>query len=109
MRRACTPPAPIQELQGLTRTRKPLVRQIAQHRLRLQKTLEDANLKIASVVSDLLGVRVRAILLGLIEGETSPSACSHARPACCARNPSSFRRRSRDRSGSTTGFCCAYT
>lgn len=66
------PPAPIQELRDLTRTRKQLRRQIAQHTLRLQKTLEDANLKIASFVSDLLGISGRAILRGLIEGETSP-------------------------------------
>jgi len=72
IRGSFVPPAPIQELRDLTRTRKQLVRQMAQHCLRLQKTLEDANLKIASFVSDLLGVSGRAILRGLIEGETSP-------------------------------------
>jgi len=72
IRGSFVPPAPIQELRDLTRTRKQLGRQIAQHSLRLQKTLEDANLKIASVVSDLLGVSGRAILRGLIEGDTSP-------------------------------------
>ena len=41
------PPAPIQELRDLTRTRKQLVREIARHTLRLQKTLEDANVKLA--------------------------------------------------------------
>jgi transposase len=72
IRGSFVPPAPIQALRDLTRTRKQLVRQIAQHTLRLQKTLEDANLKIASFVSDLLGVSGRAILQGLIAGETSP-------------------------------------
>jgi transposase len=72
IRGSFVPPSPIQELRDLTRTRKQLVRQIAQHSLRLQKTLEDANLKIASFVSDLLGVSGRAILRGLIEGETAP-------------------------------------
>jgi len=71
IRGSFVPPAPIQELRDLTRTRKQLVRQMAQHSLRLQKTLEDANLKIASFVSDLLGVSGRAILQGLIDGETN--------------------------------------
>ena len=72
VRASFVPPPHIQELRDLTRTRKQLGRQIAQHSLRLQKTLEDANLKIASFVSDLLGVSGRAILRGLIDGESSP-------------------------------------
>lgn len=74
IRGSFVPPTPIQELRDLTRTRKQLGRQIAQHSLRLQKVLEDAILKIASFVSDLLGVSGRAILRGLIEGETAPEA-----------------------------------
>src|SRR5262249_61614452 len=42
-------PARIQALRDLTRTRKQLVREVAQHALRIQKVLEDANLKVASV------------------------------------------------------------
>ena len=72
IRGSFVPPTAIQELRDLTRTRKQLGRQIAQHSVRLQKTLEDANLKIASFVSDLLGVSGGAILRGLIEGETTP-------------------------------------
>jgi hypothetical protein len=74
IRGSFVPPPAIQELRDLNRTRKQLGRQIAQHSLRLQKTLEDANLKIASFVSDLLGVSRRAILRGLIDGETTPAA-----------------------------------
>ena len=40
------PPQAIQELRDLTRTRKQLVREIAQHTLRIQKVLEDANIKL---------------------------------------------------------------
>jgi transposase len=72
IRGSFVPPPAIQAIRDLTRTRKQLVRQIAQHTLRLQKTLEDANLKIASVISDLLGMSGRAVLQGLIEGETDP-------------------------------------
>ena len=51
------PPAPVQELRDLTRTRKQLVREITRHTQRIQKTLEDANVKLTEVVlldSDIL-------------------------------------------------------
>jgi transposase len=52
IRASLVPPGPIQELRDLTRTRKQLMREIAQHKQRIQKVLEDANVKLASVVSD---------------------------------------------------------
>jgi transposase len=73
IRGSFVPPTPIQELRDLTRTRKQLVGEIARHTLRLQKTLEDANLKLTHVVSDVLGVSGRAILKALIAGETDPT------------------------------------
>ena len=66
------PPARIQELRDLTRTRKQLVREVAQHTLRIQKVLEDANIKVASVLSNILGKSGRAMLAALIAGETDP-------------------------------------
>ena len=72
IRSSFVPPAPNQELRDLTRTRKQLVREISQHSLRIQKTLEDANLKLGSVLSDVLGNSGRAILAALVEGETDP-------------------------------------
>jgi transposase len=41
---------------------------------RLQKTLEDANLKLASVVTDVTGVSARAMLDALLAGQTDPQA-----------------------------------
>ena len=73
IRSSFVPPAPIQELRDLTRTRKQLVREIAQHTLRLQKTLETANVKLTSVLTDILGVSGRAILAALVAGETDPA------------------------------------
>jgi transposase len=70
IRSSFVPPTPIQELRDLTRTRKQLVREIAQHASRIQKVLEDANLKLGSVLSDVLGKSGRAILRALIAGET---------------------------------------
>jgi transposase len=72
IRGSFVPPLPVQELRDLTRTRKQLVREIAQHTQRLQKTLEDANIKITGVISDVLGQSGRALLQALIAGETDP-------------------------------------
>ena len=72
IRSSFVPPGPIQALRDLTRTRKQLVREIARHTLRIQKTLEDANVKLVRVVSDMLGKSGRAILKALIAGETDP-------------------------------------
>src|SRR5437879_6096515 len=60
------------ELRNLTRTRKQLVREIAQHTLRIQKVLEDANVKLTGVVSDVLRASGRAILTALVAGEADP-------------------------------------
>jgi transposase len=72
IRSSFVPPAPIQELRDLTRTRKQLVREISQHSSRIQKVLEDANLKLGSVLSDVLGKSGRIILQALVDGETDP-------------------------------------
>lgn len=72
IRSSFVPPAPIQELRDLTRTRKQLVREISQHSSRIQKVLEDANLKLGSVLSDILGKSGRAILQALIAGQSDP-------------------------------------
>jgi transposase len=67
------PPTPIQELRDLTRTRKQLVRERVQHEQRLEKVLEDANVKLSSVISELLGMSGKAILRALAKGETDPA------------------------------------
>ena len=72
IRSSFVPPAPIQELRDLTRTRKQLVREISQHSLRIQKVLEDANLKLGSVLSNVLGMSGRAMLEAIVAGETDP-------------------------------------
>ena len=72
IRSSLVPPAPIQEWRDLTRTRRQLVHEVARHVLRLPKTLEDANLKLTQVLSDVGGVRGRAIRTAVIAGETDP-------------------------------------
>jgi transposase len=66
------PPGPIMALRELTRTRKQLGREVARHMQRIQRILDVAGLKITGPISDLLGTSGRAILKGLIDGETDP-------------------------------------
>ena len=82
VRASFVPDAPTQALRALLRTRKQLVRERASHVLRLQKVLEDANLKLASVLTDITGTSGRAILDALIAGESDPAtlaALAHQR------------------------------
>ena len=72
VRASFVPPEPIRELRDLTRTRQQLQRQMTQHENRLAKVLEDANIKLGNVVSDLLGTNSRRILEALVAGETDP-------------------------------------
>lgn len=73
IRSSFVPPTTIQALRDLTRTRKQLVGEIARHTLRIQKTLEDANVKLTRVISDILGTSGRAILRAMIAGESDPA------------------------------------
>jgi transposase len=64
------PPQPIRELRDLTRQRTQLIQERSAAANRIQKVLEDANLKLASVASDVLGASGRDMLEALIAGET---------------------------------------
>jgi len=59
-------------MRNLLRTRKQFVREQSSHVLRVQKTLEDANIKLDSVLTDLMGKSGRAVIEALIAGETNP-------------------------------------
>jgi len=66
------PPTPIQELRALTRDRRQFHREAAQHVQRVQKVLQDANIKIDSVISDVMGKSGRAFLDAIVAGESDP-------------------------------------
>jgi transposase len=66
------PEKPIRELRDLTRYRKKVVHQIASEKNRLQKILEDGNVKLSLVVSDMDGVSATKIIDALIAGEKDP-------------------------------------
>jgi transposase len=66
------PEADIQELRSLMRTRKQLVREQTRHVQRIEKTLEEANIKLGTVISDLMGVSGRRIIEAMIAGQSDP-------------------------------------
>jgi transposase len=68
------PERPQRELRDLTRTRATLLQDKARVANRLQKTLQDANIKLGSVASDVLGASGRDMIRALIDGAMSPEA-----------------------------------
>jgi transposase len=73
LRPSFVPPPAQRELRELTRLRTARVRTRAAELNRLHKTLEAANLKLGAVATDLQGVSCRAMLAGLVAGETDPA------------------------------------
>src|SRR5262252_3723763 len=63
------PSAEIRQLRDLTRNRARTVQEAARIKSRIQKVLEEANIKLGSVATDVLGVSGRLMLKGLIAGE----------------------------------------
>ena len=85
IRASFVPPQPIQELRDLTRTRRELTREIVRHTQRIQAALEEANIKLASVISDILGLSGRRILKTIVAGESDPrrlAELGHPKLAC---------------------------
>ena len=84
IRASFVPPRPIQELRDLTRTRKQLTREIVQHTQRIQAVLEEANVKLSSAITDVLGQSGRRILKAMIAGETDPDKLASLGSPCLA-------------------------
>jgi len=72
IRASFVPPAAVQDLRSLTRTRKQFVGERSSHVLRIDKLLEDANLKLGVVLTDIMGKSGRAVLQAIIDGESDP-------------------------------------
>jgi len=87
------PPGPIRELRDLTRYRKRLIQAHASEGQRIQKTLEDAGIKLDSVATDVLGASGRALLAALVAGERDPQVLAElAKAGCGPSSPSCARR-----------------
>src|SRR6201987_3232638 len=72
IRGSFVPDQQTQEMRDLLRTRKQLTRERSRHVQRLQKTLEDANIKLDSAISDIMGLSGRRMIEALIAGESDP-------------------------------------
>jgi transposase len=74
LRASFIPPAPVRDLRDLTRYRTSLIQDRVTEINRLQKVLETATIKLASVATDVLGVSGRRMLAALLAGERDPEA-----------------------------------
>jgi transposase len=74
IRSSFVPDEPTQQMRDLLRTRKQLVRERTGHTQRIQKTLEDANIKLDSFLSNIVGISGRRMVEALIDGQTDPEA-----------------------------------
>jgi transposase len=72
LRSSFVPPPPQRDLRELTRQRRQLIGGKASVANRIQKVLEDANIKLGSVATDVLGVSGRDMLQAIIHGESNP-------------------------------------
>lgn len=72
IRASFVPDQLIQDLRSLLRTRKQFVRAQTQQVQRIQKTLEEGNIKLDSVISDILGANGRRMIEAMIAGESNP-------------------------------------
>lgn len=73
IRASFVPDEHTQDLRSLLRTRTQLTREQARHTQRIQKTLETANIKLASVVTDVMGVSGRRMIQAMIDGVRNPA------------------------------------
>ena len=73
LRGSFVPPRPIRELRDLTRMRATLAQERSSIINRIEKTLEDPNLKLGVVASDVVGASGRAMLEAVVRGETDPA------------------------------------
>jgi transposase len=72
IRPSFVPDEPTQQMRDLLRTRKQFVRERGSQTQRIQKTLEDANIKLDSVITDIVGLSGRRMIEALIDGQTDP-------------------------------------
>ena len=86
------PPKPQRALRDLTRYRSTLVHERTRVVNRVQKLLEGANIKLASVATDVMGVSARAMLAQIAAGQTDPKMMADLAGGACAPRSPSWRR-----------------
>jgi hypothetical protein len=95
LRPSFVPPPAFRELRDLTRYRVDLITTRTSEKQRVEKLLEDAQIKLSVVASDIFGVSGREMMAGLIAGERDPKALAQLARA-------SMRRKSESSSSSTS-------
>lgn len=113
LRGSFVPPPAVRELRDLTRYRKRLIQAHTAECQRIQKTLEDAGIKLDSVASDVLGVSGRAMLAALVAGERDPEVLAElAKGKLRKKIPAlrqALRGRFRDHHAVLIGLCLDHT
>ena len=87
LRPSFVPPPEIRQLRDLTRYRADLVAVRTAEKNRVEKLLEDAQIKLSTVVSDVFGVSGREMLAALIAGERDPRRSPSWPGPGCAQDP----------------------
>ncbi|QDN75872.1 MULTISPECIES: IS110 family transposase [unclassified Streptomyces] len=82
LRPSFVPPKPVRQLRDLTRMRTVLIRERSRHKQRVEKILEDAQIKLSSVATDIFGVSGRSMIEALIAGERDPRALAEMARGC---------------------------
>src|SRR5579863_1769016 len=77
IRASFIPPQAIRDLRDLTRRRRQLIGHATSERNRVQRVLEEANVKLGSVLSDIFGVSGQLMLERLLNGDPDPEAIAH--------------------------------
>jgi transposase len=107
LRPSFVPPRPIRQLRDLARYRADLVVARTAEKQRVEKLLEDAQIKLSVVASDIFGVSGRAMLAALIAGERDPRSSRSWLVPGCAPNWARWWRRSPGSSPTSTPSCWA--
>jgi transposase len=105
LRPSFVPPPAIRRLRDVARYRADLVAVRTAEKQRVEKLLEDAQIKLSVVASDVFGVSGRAMLAALIAGERTPRCSRSWHAAGCGPSAASWRRRSPGFSPTITGSC----
>ena len=105
LRGSFVPPLVIRELRDLTRYRKRLIQAHTSECQRIQKTLEDAGIKLDSVASDVLGVSSRGMLHALVAGERDPEVLAEMAKGALRRKIPELRQALRGRFRDHTMAC----
>ena len=105
LRGSFVPPPAIRELRDLTRYRKRLIQQHTAEAQRIQKTLEDAGIKLDSVAAEVLGVSGRAMLAALVAGERDPEVLAELARGTLRKKIQALRGRFRDHHALLIGMC----